>query len=53
MVTKLLDDALKAGQNLSPEAQDTIARVVLRLACNDDEARGTPSSLNRDPFCRR
>jgi hypothetical protein len=36
-VTKLLDRALEAARNLSPEAQDNIARVVLRLAGADDE----------------
>jgi predicted transcriptional regulator len=36
-VTKLLDRALEAARNLSPEAQDDIARVVLRLAGADDE----------------
>jgi hypothetical protein len=45
MMTKLLDDALKAAQNLPPEAQDTIARVVLRLTGNDDEA---PVALSSD-----
>jgi hypothetical protein len=37
-MTKLLDDALKAARSLSPDAQDSIARVVLRLAGTDDEA---------------
>jgi len=37
-MTKLLDRALEAARNLSPDAQDNIARVVLRLAGTDDEA---------------
>lgn len=37
-MTKLLDQALEAARSLSPEAQDDIARVVLRLAGADDEA---------------
>jgi hypothetical protein len=37
-MTKLLDQALAAARSLSPEAQDDIARVVLRLAGTDDEA---------------
>jgi hypothetical protein len=37
-MTKLLDRALKAARSLPPEAQDDIARVVLRLAGADDEA---------------
>jgi hypothetical protein len=36
-VTKLLDRALEAARDLPPEAQDDIARVVLRLAGADDE----------------
>lgn len=36
-MTKLLDQALEAARNLSPEAQDEIARIVLQLA-GDDEA---------------
>jgi hypothetical protein len=36
-VTGLLDRALKAARRLSPEAQDDIARLVLRLAAADDE----------------
>jgi len=38
-MTKLLDQALEAARNLPPAAQDDIARVVLRLAGNDDEER--------------
>jgi len=37
-MTKLLERALEAARNLSPDAQDDIARVVLRLAGTDDEA---------------
>jgi hypothetical protein len=36
-VTKLLDQAVEAARNLSPDEQDSIARVVLRLAGADDE----------------
>jgi hypothetical protein len=36
-MTKLLDDALTAVRNLSPDEQDYIARVVLRLTGTDDE----------------
>jgi len=36
-MTKLLDQALKAVRNLSPDEQDGIANVVLRLAGADDE----------------
>src|SRR5271169_198855 len=36
-MTKLLDQALEAARNLPPDAQDDIARVVLRLAGADDE----------------
>jgi hypothetical protein len=31
-MTKLLDPAVEAARSLSPDAQDDIARVVLRLA---------------------
>jgi hypothetical protein len=37
-MTKLLDQALAAARRLPPEAQDDIARAVLRLAGADDEA---------------
>ena len=37
-MTKLLDQALKAARTLPPDAQDDIARVVLRLAGADDAA---------------
>ncbi len=36
-MTKLLDLALDAVRNLSPDVQDDIAHVVLRLAGADDE----------------
>ena len=36
-MTKLLDQALAAVRGLSPDAQDDIARVVLRLTGADDE----------------
>jgi hypothetical protein len=37
-MTKLLDQALEAARNLPPDAQDDIARVVLRLVGADDES---------------
>ena len=37
IVTKLLDQALEAARSLPPDAQDDIARVVLRLAGTGDE----------------
>ncbi|MGC2414172.1 MAG: hypothetical protein WA459_15920 [Stellaceae bacterium] len=37
-MTNLLDRALEAARNLPPDAQDDIARIVLRLAGADDEA---------------
>jgi hypothetical protein len=37
-MTKLLDRALEATRSLPPDAQDDIARVVLRLTGTDDEA---------------
>ena len=36
-MTKLLEQALEAARSLSPDAQDNIARVVLRLAGTDEE----------------
>lgn len=44
-MTKLLDDALAAVRNLSPDEQDNIARAVLRLAGTDD---GPPIALAAD-----
>ena len=35
---RLLEQALEAARILPPDAQDDIARVVLRLAGTDDEA---------------
>jgi hypothetical protein len=37
-MTRLLDQAFAAARGLPPDAQDDIARVVLRLAGTDDEA---------------
>ena len=36
-MTKLLDQALDVARNLPPATQDDIARVVLRLAGENDE----------------
>jgi predicted transcriptional regulator len=36
-MTKLLDQAVAAARNLSPDEQDSIAHVVLRLTGADDE----------------
>ena len=36
-MTKLLDQALAAARTLSPDAQDNIAHVVLRLTGTDSE----------------
>jgi hypothetical protein len=36
-MTKLLEQAVAAARNLSPAAQDDIARIVLQLAGADDE----------------
>ena len=44
-MTKLLDDAVEAVRHLPPQAQDQIARVVLRLAGTDAEA---PVALTAD-----
>jgi len=44
-MTRLLDDAIEAARHLSADAQDSIARVVLRLAGSDDEA---PMPLSPD-----
>jgi len=43
-MTKLLERALEAARSLSPDAQDDIARVVLRLTGTDDGA--PPVSLS-------
>ena len=37
-MTKLLDDAMEVARTLPDDTQDSIARVVLRLTGNDDEA---------------
>jgi hypothetical protein len=37
VMTELLDRAVEVARRLSPEAQDDIARLVLRLAASDDE----------------
>jgi hypothetical protein len=37
-MTKLLQQALEAARNLSPDAQDDLARVVLRLLGTDEES---------------
>ncbi len=37
-MTKLLDRAVEVARNLPPDAQDDIARVVLRLAGTVDDA---------------
>ena len=36
-MTKLLDRALEVARSLPPEAQDDIARIVLRLTGADDD----------------
>jgi hypothetical protein len=46
-MTKLLEQALEAARNLSPDAQDDIARVVLRLAGTDEEPPVTLSPEER------
>ncbi len=46
-MTKLLEQALEAAHTLSPDAQDDIARVVLRLAGTDEEPPVTLSSEER------
>jgi hypothetical protein len=47
VMTKLLDQAVRAARALPPDAQDDIARVVLRLAGNDDAEPITLSSGER------
>ncbi len=46
-MTKLLEAALEAARNLPPDIQDSIARVVLRLAGTDDEPPVTLSPEER------
>ena len=45
-MTRLLEQALEAARGLPPDAQDDIARVVLRLAGTDDET--VPVELSGD-----
>ena len=42
-MTKLLEQALKAVQRLTPESQDEIARAMLTLATGDE---GEPEEIN-------
>jgi predicted DNA-binding transcriptional regulator YafY len=44
-MTQLLDQALAAVRSLSPDAQDDIARVILRLIDGNDEP---PVTLTAD-----
>ncbi|WP_428490383.1 hypothetical protein [Rhodopila sp.] len=44
-MTTLLDDALEAARRLPPDAQDDIARLILRLAGTDHEP---PLGLSAD-----
>jgi hypothetical protein len=46
-MTRLLDDALNAACHLPADAQDSIGRIVLRLADNDDEAPVALSPIER------
>ena len=43
-MTTMLEHALTAAKTLPPDAQDAIARVVLRLAGADSEGPPTPLS---------
>jgi hypothetical protein len=47
MMTKLLEQALEAARGLPPNAQDDIARIVLRLVGTDDEPLVTLSPEER------
>ena len=49
-MTKLLEQALEAARSLSPDAQDDIARVVLRLAGTDEEPPVTLSPRATDSY---
>jgi predicted transcriptional regulator len=51
-MTKLLAQALEAVRGLPPEAQDDIARIVLRLAANDDASPVELSSEERAAIAR-
>jgi hypothetical protein len=44
-MTKLLDKAVEVARALSPEEQDDIARVVLRLTGTEDETPAVPLSV--------
>jgi hypothetical protein len=44
-MTRLLEQAIEAARGLPADAQDDIARVVLRLAGRDDEALRLPLTL--------
>ena len=51
-MTDLLDRAVTAARNLPPEAQDEIARVVLKMATDEEPVyvltpRKKPRSRNR------
>jgi hypothetical protein len=46
-MTKLLEQAVEAARSLSPDAQDNIARVVLRLARTVEEPLITLSPEER------
>ena len=46
-MTKLLEQALEAAGSFSPDAQDDIARVILRLASTDEEPPVTLSPGER------
>lgn len=41
-MTKLLEQAVEAARRLPANAQDDIARVILQLAGDDDEAAPVP-----------
>jgi hypothetical protein len=41
-MTKLMEDAIEAARRLSPEAQDEIARAILRFAETDQEPESIP-----------
>jgi hypothetical protein len=43
-MTRLLEQAIAAANNLPSDAQDDIARVILRLAGADDETAPVPLS---------
>lgn len=44
-MTKLLEKAVQTVSRLEPEAQDEIARAMLRLAAHDDEPEEVPAEL--------